>query len=400
MLNMDQTPWLTIVGMGEDGPDGLSRASRDALAAAELVAGPARHLALVQPDCETLVWPVPFSDGIAALLAHRGRRVVMLVSGDPFWFGAGTSVTKHLDRAEWQAIPAPSTFGWAASSLGWPLETTLTLGLHAAPLSRLRPHLAMGTRALVLLRDEAAVGELAGYLRSLGWGDSTLHVLERLGGPNTRHRTTTATDYALTDVAHPVAVGLQVAGHGTPIPRGYGLSDTFFDHDGQITKRPVRALTLSALAPVAGESLWDIGAGSGSVSIEWLLAHPTTQATAFEADPTRAARARANALALGVDRLHVIEGRAPEVLAGPPPDAVFIGGGLSDALLTHLWDILPAGVRVVANAVTLESEATLAHWHTRAGGSILRVELAEATPLGRLRGWRAAYPIVQWVGRR
>lgn len=386
--------------MGEDGPDGLSSASRDALAGAELVAGPARHLALLQPDCEVLVWPVPFADGVAQLLAHRGRRVVMLVSGDPFWFGAGTSVTKHLGRDEWRALPAPSTFGWAASALGWPLETTLTLGLHAAPLTRLRPHLAAGTRALVLLRDGAAVGELADYLRSLGWGDSTLHVLEALGGPNARHRVTTATDYTLSDVAHPVAVGLEVVGQGTPLPRGFGLPDSVFDHDGQITKRPVRTLTLSALAPVAGESLWDIGAGSGSVSIEWLLAHPTTQATAFEADPTRAARARANALALGVDRLQVLEGRAPEALSGPAPDAVFIGGGLSDALLTHLWDILPAGARVVANAVTLESEATLTHWHTRAGGSLLRVDLAEAAPLGRLRGWRAAYPIVQWVGRR
>jgi precorrin-6B C5,15-methyltransferase / cobalt-precorrin-6B C5,C15-methyltransferase len=397
---MGLVPWLTLVGVGEDGPDGLSLASREALAQADLVAGAVRHLDLVQPKGERLVWPVPFADGVPALLAHRGRSVVMLVSGDPFWFGAGTSVTKHLARDEWHAIPAPSTFGWAASALGWPLESTLTLGLHAAPVMRLRPHLAAGTRALVLLRDGAAVGELAEYLCTLGWGDSTLHVLEALGGPNARHRVTKAADYTLTDVAHPVAVGLHVAGQGTPIPRGYGLSDTFFDHDGQITKRPVRALTLSALAPVAGESLWDIGAGSGSVSIEWLLSHPTTQATAFEADPIRAARARANALALGVDRLHVIEGRAPDVLSGPAPDAVFIGGGLSEALLTHLWDILPAGVRVVANAVTLESEATLAHWHASAGGSLLRVDLAEAAPLGRLRGWRAAYPIVQWVGRR
>ncbi len=379
----------------------MSRASRDAIAQADLVAGPARHLALIAPDCAVLVWPVPFADGIPMLLGHRGRRVVMLVSGDPFWFGAGTSITQHLAGWEWSAIPAPSTFGWAASALGWPLEGTVTLGLHAAPLTRLRPHLAAGVRALVLLRDGDAVRALAAYLCGLGWGNSTLHVLEALGGPRTRHRIATARDYALTDVAHPVAVGLEVAGQGTALPRGFGLPDDVFDHDGQITKRPVRALTLSALAPVAGEMLWDIGAGSGSVGIEWLLAHPAMQATAFEGDPTRAARARANALALGVDRLHVVEGRAPDVLAGQPaPDAVFIGGGLSEALLVHLWDVLPAGTRVVANAVTLESEATLAQWHTRAGGSLLRVDLAEAAPLGGKRGWRAAYPIVQWVGRR
>ncbi|MFN4058804.1 MAG: precorrin-6y C5,15-methyltransferase (decarboxylating) subunit CbiE [Roseinatronobacter sp.] len=397
---MKSDPWLTLVGLGEDGPDGLSLASRAAIDAADLVAGATRHLDLIQPKGQTLVWPVPFADGVAQLLAHRGRRVVMLVSGDPFWFGAGTSVTRHLERSEWQALPAPSSFGWAASALGWPLESTLTLGLHAAPLTRLRPHLAQGQRALVLMRDGAAVGDLAAYLRALGWGDSTLHVLEALGGPRARHRVVTAQSYALTDVVHPVAVGLDVAGQGTPLPRGFGLPDALFDHDGQITKRPVRALTLSALAPVAGQALWDIGAGSGSISIEWLLAHPTTQATAFEADPTRAARARANAQALGVDRLQVIEGRAPECLRGPAPDAVFIGGGLSDALLTQLWDILPAGARVVANAVTLDSEALLTHWQARAGGTLLRAELAEATPLGTRRGWRASYPIVQWVALR
>jgi precorrin-6Y C5,15-methyltransferase (decarboxylating) len=384
--------------VGEDGPDGLSLASRDAIAQADLVAGSVRHLALVQPKAETLVWPVPFAEGIAQLLAHRGRQVVMLVSGDPFWFGAGTSVTRHLEPDEWRAIPAPSTFGWAASALGWSLETTQTFGLHAAPLTRLRPHLAPGLRALVLLRDGAAVAALAKYLRALDWGDSVLHVLEALGGPRARHRVVTAQGYDLADVAHPVAVGLDVFGNGRPMPRGFGLPDDLFQHDGQITKRPVRALTLSALAPVAGARLWDIGAGSGSVSIEWLLAHPSTQATAFEADPTRAARARDNAAALGVDRLTVIEGRAPDVLAGCPlPDVVFIGGGLSEAVLLHLWDILPSGVRLVANAVTLESEALLAQWHARKGGTLLRVDLAEATALGARRGWRASYPIVQWV---
>lgn len=398
MLCMDREPWLTLVGLGEDGPDGLSRASRDALAGAEVVAGAARHLALVQPQCETLVWPVPFADGIAQLRALRGRRVVMLVSGDPFWFGAGTSVTKHLARDEWHAIPAPSTFGWAASRLGWALETCVTLGLHAAPLTRLRPHLAAGTHALLLLRDGAAVGELAEYLCALGWGESRLHILESLGGPKARHRVTRAADYALGDVTHPVAVGLEVAGAGQPVPRGFGLPDALFDHDGQITKRPVRALTLSALAPVAGAHLWDIGAGSGSVSIEWLLAHSLTQATAFEADPIRAVRARANAAALGVDRLRLVEGRAPEVLAGQTtPDVVFVGGGLSEDLLATLWTILPSGVRIVANAVTIDSEAVLADWHARKGGSLLRIELAEATALGRKRGWRASFPIVQWV---
>jgi precorrin-6Y C5,15-methyltransferase (decarboxylating) len=369
---------------------------------AEFVAGAARHLALL-PDlsCEVMEWPVPFADGIAQLLAQRGRRVVMLASGDPFWFGAGSSITRHLARDEWRALPAPSTFSLAAAALGWPLEHVTCLGLHAAPLSRLRPHLARGARAVVLLRDGPAVAELAAYVTALGFGDSDLHVMEALGGPRARLRKVRAADYALADVAHPVAVGVQVAGGGQALPCVPGREDALFAHDGQITKQAIRALTLAALAPAPGQLLWDIGLGSGSVSIEWLLAHPQCEAIGFEADATRAARALENARALGVDRLKLVEARAPEGLEGQPlPDAVFIGGGLSEALLSQLWQVLPQGVRVIANAVTLESEALLSHWHAQTGGTLTRLDLSEAAPLGRKRGWRAAYPIVQWRGQR
>jgi len=399
---MARAPWLTIIGLGEDGPSGLSDASHDALMQAEFVAGAARHLALL-PDlsCEVMEWPVPFADGIAQLLAQRGRRVVMLASGDPFWFGAGSSITQHLARDEWRALPAPSTFSLAAAALGWPLEHVPCLGLHAAPLSRLRPHLARGARAVVLLRDGPAVAELAAYVTALGFGDSDLHVMEALGGPRARLRKVRAADYALADVAHPVAVGVQVAGGGQALPCVPGREDALFAHDGQITKQAIRALTLAALAPAPGQLLWDIGLGSGSVSIEWLLAHPQCEAIGFEADATRAARALENARALGVDRLKLVEARAPEGLEGQPlPDAVFIGGGLSEALLSQLWQVLPQGVRVIANAVTLESEALLSHWHAQTGGTLTRLDLSEAAPLGRKRGWRAAYPIVQWRGQR
>lgn len=394
----ENAPWLTIVGLGEDGLNGLSDASRDALLGAELVMGAARHLAILpELSCEVLEWPVPFADGIALLLAQRGRRVVLLASGNPFWFGAGSSVARHLARWEWVALPGPSTFALAAAELGWSLETLACLGLHAAPLSRLRPHLAVGTRALVLLRDGAAVGDLAAYLAGLGFGATRLHVMEALGGPRARVRAVIAAEYALEDVMHPVSVGLEVAGQGAAVPVASGLPDEMFAHDGQITKRAVRALSLSALAPRAGELLWDIGAGSGSVGIEWLLAHPRMRAIGFEMDAVRAARARENAHALGVDRLAVIEGRVPDVLQGQPlPDAVFIGGGVTDAVLARLWEMLPQGVRVVANAVTLESEALLMQWHARAGGDLMRLEVLQAAPLGTKRGWRAAYPIVQW----
>lgn len=395
-------PWLTIIGLGEDGLPGLPPGHCAALKAAEVVAGSARHLALLpQLAAERLEWPVPFADGIPRLLALRGRRVAMLASGDPFWFGAGTSVTRHLEPGEWQALPAPSTFGLAAARLGWALEQTTCLGLHAAPLSRLRPHLLAGARLLVLLRDGPAVADLARLLVDTGFGVSMLTVLEALGGPRERRRDVRAASFDLQDVAHPVAVGLQVAGAGYALPRSSGLPDALFAHDGQITKQRVRALTLCALAPRGGERLWDIGAGSGSVAIEWLLAHPGCEAVAIEADAERAARLRDNADRLGVDRLVLVTGSAPAALAGlPRPDAVFIGGGLSEALLGALWDLLPQGCRVVANAVTLESEALLAQWHARAGGSLTRIELAEAQPLGTRRGWRRAYPIVQWSASR
>ena len=389
---------MTIIGIGEDGPDGLSAASRTALAQAQLVIGPARHLTLLPAiSCRVIEWPVPFADGIAVLLAHRGRRVAMLASGDPFWFGAGSSVTRHLSPEEWVAHPAPSTFSLAAARLGWPLQDTACLGLHAAPLERLRPHLVAGGRILVLLRDGEAVLALASFLAALGFGTSRLHVMEALGGPRERIRTARADALDFVDIAHPAAVAVECVGEGVALPCVSGLPDELFDHDGQITKQPVRALTLSTLAPRPGETLWDIGAGSGSIGIEWLLAHPANRALAIEADARRAERARANALALGVDRLEIVIGAAPNALPeSPMPDAVFIGGGLSQGLLEALWARLPAGSRLVANAVTLESEALLALWHGEKGGALLRLELAQAAPLGNRRGWRSSYPVVQW----
>ena len=392
------SPWLTIVGLGEDGPAGLSLAAHGAIACADLVTGAARHLALLpDPGCETRVWPVPFADGIAPLLAERGRRVVMLASGDPFWFGAGSVIAAALAPGEWIAHPAPGTFSLAAARLGWPLETTDCLGLHAAPITRLRPCLAAGRRLLMLLRDGAAVADVAGYLAERGCGASTLHILESLGGPRERIRTLRADAALPAGIVHPVALGIAVAGDGPALPCAAGRPDDLFDHDGQITKRPARALTLSALAPRPGEMLWDIGAGSGSIGIEWLLAHPANRAVAFEADATRAARIRANAQALGVDRLAVVEGRAPAVLpVGPLPDAVFVGGGLSADLLRHLGASLRPGTRLVANAVTLESEMLLVERHAATGGTLLRLDLSEASALGTRRGWRAGFPLVQW----
>ncbi|MEQ4538382.1 MAG: precorrin-6y C5,15-methyltransferase (decarboxylating) subunit CbiE [Billgrantia sp.] len=403
MTDLDDAPWLTLLGWGEGGTEGLTAASREALEAAELVFGARRHLRLLPPlSAEVREWPVPFAEGIPRLLAERGRRVVMLVSGDPFWFGAGSTLARHLPAAEWRVLPAPSTFSLAAGRLGWPLEACTCLGLHAKPLTRIRPYLQQNRRLLVLLRDGNAVHELAGLLVRFGFGGSRLHVLEAMGGDDERIRCIRADAALPGDIAHPVVVGLEVAGEGPALPLTPGLPDALFEHDGQITKQAVRAMTLAALAPVAGERLWDIGTGSGSIAIEWLLVHPENQAVAFECHAERAARARRNADNLGVDWLEVVEGDAVAMLEGgaladaPAPEAVFIGGGLSESLLEVLWRRLPPGVRVVANAVTLESEALLAEWQRRAGGELLRIELSSAAPLGNRRGWKASYPIVQW----
>lgn len=390
--------WLTILGLGEDGPDGLTPASRATLDRAEIVMGPPRHLALL-PDvsARTVEWPVPFADGLPTLMSFRGRQVVVLASGDPFWFGAGSVLARQLDMGEWAAHPGPSIFSLAASRLGWPLESTVCLGLHAAPLARLRPHLSPGVRAIVTLRDGGSGKDLAAWLCDERFGASQLHVLEALGGPQERVRQVSAEAYAYDDVVHPVAVALTCAGDGEVIHRASGQVDAFFDHDGQITKQPVRAVTLAALAPRPGERLWDIGAGSGSIALEWLMSASSTKALAIEARTDRAERIRQNAERLGQDRLEVVEGRAPDALAElPEPHVVFVGGGLMGGTLAWLETNLAPGTRVVANAVTLETEALLIEAASRLGGRLIKLDLSEAQPLGRFRGWKASYPLVQW----
>lgn len=397
---MGERPWLTIIGLGEDGPEGLGPASLNALEAAEIVMAPSRHLSLL-PDleAETVEWPVPFSDGIERLLDLRGRKVVVLASGDPFWFGAGSVLSRHLSKDEWTAQPGLSCFSLAANRLGWALERTICLGLHAAAFARLRPHLSVGQRLIVTVRDGEAVAQLATYLVKEGFGESVLYVLQALGGPREALATEKASDLTTSSgFSHPLCVAIKVQGQGRCLPRASGIDDDWFDHDGQITKRPIRALTLSALTPRPGEHLWDIGGGSGSIAIEWLLSDPSLRATCVEIDVSRANRIQQNAARLGQDRLNVVTGRAPDALqALDAPDVVFVGGGLSDPLIERLSDIA-SGARVVANAVTLEAEALLSALHSKHGGTLMRIEIANAAPLGKKRGWRASFPIVQWSG--
>lgn len=395
MSDRIKSPWLTIIGIGEDGGKALPDASRNALAVAEFVFGGARHLELVAGMTGTAqmhAWPIPFNT--AALMAHAGRRVVALASGDPFWFGAGAVLAAALPRGAWVSHPAPSSFALAANRLGWPLEATSCHGLHAAPFARIRPNLQNGARLLVTLRDGAAATKLAEYLTQIGFGASDLWLLSRLGGAHEIISQTRADRFDLPSPAAPVMAAIHAKGIG--LPRGFGLPDDLFQSDGQITKSPMRALTLAALSPRTGEMLWDIGGGSGSISVEWCLAGGISHCIEPRAD--RAANIAANAAGFGVDhRLHVVMGAAPDALAGlPAPDAVFIGGGGSPPLLAALWPMLPQGCRVVANAVTLESESLLTAACAEYGGGLMRVDIAHAAPLGRMTGWQPARPVVQW----
>lgn len=390
-------PWLTIIGIGEDGLGGLSEASRKALSNAETVFGGERHLALADVGRRGRAWPVPFDADI--VLSCRGRPTAVLASGDPFWYGAGASLAEKLDGDEWIAHPAPSTFSLAAARLGWRLEATACLGLHAAPFERLVPHLAQDARIICLVRDAAAMGELAKWLTERGWGASLLWTLAALGGPREyidQHRA----DLFAEDIAGNLVAVAVLARGGQAIPRSSGLSDDLFVHDGQITKRPVRALALSALAPRSGELLWEIGAGSGSISVEWALCGGA--AIAIEAREDRAANIRSNAAAFGLaHRITVVTGQAPDALAAlEAADAVFVGGGLDRAMFDAVWSRLAPRTRLVAHAVTLETEALLGELHQQHGGELMRVEIAHAAPLGRYRSWDTARPVVQWSAVR
>jgi precorrin-6Y C5,15-methyltransferase (decarboxylating) len=384
---------LTIIGIGEDGLAGLSEASRNALARAETVFGGERHLQLACVDGRGQPWPVPFDT--ACVLSRRGRPTAVLASGDPFWHGAGCSLAAQLAREEWIAHPSPSTFSLAAARLGWPLESTICIALHAAPFERLVPVLARGARIICLVRDARAAGDLAGWLVARGFGASRLWTLSALAGPRESVTESKADSFAAGSAVNPVALAIEAEG-ATGLSRASGLADDLFQHDGQITKRPIRALTLSALAPRPGERLWDIGAGSGSISIEWALAGGS--AIAIESREDRIANIRANAEAFGLShRINIVTGRAPAALAAlDKPDAVFIGGGLDAAMFDAIWQLLPDGARLVAHSVTLETEALLSELQQRHGGDLMRIEISHAGPLGRYRSWEASRPVVQW----
>ncbi|SEJ53186.1 precorrin-6y C5,15-methyltransferase (decarboxylating) subunit CbiE [Pseudomonas sp. NFR16] len=390
-------PWLTVVGIGEDGYKGLGRNARHALLQARQVFGSSRQLDLL-PLCiqaERRLWPSPFS--VQPVLEQRGEPLCVLASGDPMLYGVGVTLSRQVPTDEMRVIPAPSSYSLAAARLGWALQDVVTLSVVARPLAALSAQLHDGVRLLVLSDDGQSPAAIAALLSERGFGPSRMTVLEHLGGDAERRVDAIASEWGPPEIAalNLVAIDCRAQPDTLRLSRVGGLPDEAFRHDGQLTKRDVRAITLARLAPVPGELLWDVGAGCGSIGIEWMRAHPGCRAVAIESDEGRQQLIEYNRDALGVPGLQLVRGRAPDALRGlEPPDAVFIGGGVTrEGVLEACWQQLRSGGRLIANAVTLQSEAMLVNWRERHGGELTRIHVAHARPLGEFDTWRQALPI-------
>jgi precorrin-6Y C5,15-methyltransferase (decarboxylating) len=398
--------WLSIVGIGEDGVEGLSSVALQLIRSAELVVGGARHLELASELIRgrRLAWPSPISDAFPEIERHRGRAVAILASGDPFHFGVGKQIAAFVQADEFICLPQPSAFSLAAARMGWPLQDVSLVTLHGRALNGIIRHLQPGARILALSWDNATPRKLSELLTTRRMGKSRMTVLEAMGGARERIRHATASNFDIEEIQplNTIAIEMVAELEAIFIPLAPGLDDDFFENDGQLTKREVRAVTLSSLQPLHGQLLWDIGLGAGSVAIEWLLRHPSLRAIGIEARSDRAGRAARNAAALGVPELEIVQGRAPEALVGlARPDAVFIGGGMmDDGAFDAAWSALKSGGRLVANAVSLETEARLAGYFQHFGGDLVRLQVARADRVGGMSGWRPAMPVTQWRVRK
>ncbi|MGW7095751.1 precorrin-6y C5,15-methyltransferase (decarboxylating) subunit CbiE [Streptomyces sp. NPDC054874] len=394
---------VSVVGIGADGWPGLSGTAREALREAEVLIGGARQLELLPPECAgaRVAWPSPLRPAVPRLLAeHRERRIAVLASGDPMFYGIGRALAEELGPEGLHVLPHPSSVSYACARLGWPLEDTEVVTLVGRPAARLAASLYEGRRLLVLSADASTPATVAALLTERGFGPSGLRVLEQLGAEDEAYVDGLAEtwEHPPGDRLNVIAIDCRASAEALRLGTVPGLPDEAYEHDGQLTKRHIRAATLGTLAPAPGELLWDVGGGSGSIAVEWLRAHPSCRAVSVERDPVRAERITRNAERLGVPALKVVTGPAPAALAElEAPDAVFIGGGLTaPGLLDACWEALRPGGRLVANTVTLESEALLAERHKAHGGELVRLAVAHAVPVGGFTGWRQAMPVTQW----
>ena len=393
------TPWLHIIGIGEDGLDGLTPATRAVIEAAEVIVGGARHHVLAaNPEAEALSWPSPFDSLLDELKARKGKRVVVLATGDPLWFSVGAKIGKHFAPSEATFHPQVSAFQLAAARMGWSMADLETLTVHGRPVEQMIAFIQPDVRLLVLTTGEETPAQIANFLAERGFGQSKMTVLANMGGEREQRFEGVAESWSHSvPPFNTLAVECIAAPNAALLPRVPGLPDEVFTHDGTMTKREVRAATLAKLIPMRGGLLWDVGTGCGSVAVEWLRAARFSKAIGIEPRADRRTMAAENALALGVPSLELIDGTVPEALTSlPAPDAIFIGGGLSVETFNACWKALRPLGRMVANAVTLESQATLAQLHKEHGGDLVQISVSRAEGLGPLTGWKPMRPVVQW----
>jgi len=392
-------PWLHIVGIGEDGMDGLTPATRAVVEAAEIIIGGDRHHGLSEAvTAKRLSWPSPFDALIAQLEALKGRRVVVLATGDPLWFSVGARIGRALDPAQIVYHPQVGAFQLAAARMGWSMADVETLTVHGRPVEQMIAFIQPDQRLLILTTGADTPAEIARFLTARGFGKSRLTVLAAMGGPDETRHDGLAEDWAhVVPAFNTLAVDCVAAPDAALMPRVPGLADELFTHDGTMTKREVRAVTLAKLMPMRGALLWDVGTGCGSVAVEWMRAARYARAIGIEPRADRRAMAAENALALGAPKLELIDGEAPAALSDlPAPDAIFIGGGFSTTTFDAAWAALKPLGRLVANAVTLESEQALSALHASLGGELVKLSVNRAEPVGPYRGWKPLMPVTQW----
>ena len=398
--------WLSIVGIGEDGWDGLNPQARTAIETAQILYGATRHLALLPPAIPLptrIPWPSPMAPAVHEILTeHRGNKnVAVLASGDPMLYGVGVTLTRELAPIEFRVIPQVSSYSLACARLGWAIADTQLISLVNRPVKQLSRFIYPGQQLIVFSEDGRSPYMVARLLCEAGFGNSPMTVLESLGGPAERHTSGRASDWPPGQCGklNLIAIVCTPGTNLNSLSLAPGLPDDAFETDGQLTKREIRAVTIARLAPLPHQCLWDVGAGTGSIGIEWMRVHPSCSCIAFETREDRVARIHVNAARFGVPTLKVIEGSAPSAFADlSQPDAIFMGGSVADEILFNAcWAKLAAGGRLVANAVTLESEARLISRHSHYGGDLMRMMVSRADPVGSSYGWRPMMPITQWT---
>jgi precorrin-6Y C5,15-methyltransferase (decarboxylating) len=396
--------WLSIIGIGEDGVAGLSPIALSCLDKAKIIFGGERHLSMLPADdnSQKIPWKSPFPTSITEIISRRGEAVCILASGDPLCYGVGATILKDIPISEITIIPAPSAFSLACSRLGWSLTEVETLSLCGRPVSLLQSYIYPGAKLLILSEGKHTPAIVAEILINRGYGNSRITVLEKMGSINESIITDIASNWQEENIAALNTIVVEcIADKGiVGLSRFPGLPDSAFHHDGQLTKREVRAVTLSSLAPLPGELLWDVGAGCGSISIEWLRSDRRCRAIAIEQNSTRLNYIADNAAALGTPNLQIMAGKALEVIPNlPTPNAIFIGGGVTaPEILENCWNVLLPGGRMVVNVVTLEGEQRLYQWHEKVGGNFTRITIQRAEPIGKFLGWKSMSPVTQWIG--